>query len=159
MIKRLSELVGGGYGKFWNFKGRYRVVKGSRGSKKSCTASLWYITNMMKYFHQYGVKPNLLVLRKHVYLHRNSTRAQLIWAMEQLGVRHLWKIPQGDFTLTYLPSGQKIYFRGLDDPISITSIVADEGQICWVWFKKIGSHVLNFLNCGNSERTIRNQVI
>ena len=132
----LSKLVGGGYGKFWNFKGRYRVVKGGRGSKKSCTAALWYITKMMEFFHRYGLKPNLLVIRKHVYLNKNSTRAQLIWAMEQLGVRNLWKVPGGDFTLTYKPSGQKIYFRGMDDPMNITSIVADEGQLCWVWFEE-----------------------
>ncbi len=37
---RLSEIVGGGYKRFWDFKGRYRVVKGSRASKKSKTAAL-----------------------------------------------------------------------------------------------------------------------
>lgn len=132
----ISKIVGQGYDDFWNFKGRYRVVKGGRGSKKSCTTAIWYIFMMMKYFHKYGLLPNLLVIRKHVYLNKNSTRAQLIWAMERLGVRHLWKIPGGDFTLTYNPSGQKIYFRGLDDPLNITSIVADKGYLCWVWFEE-----------------------
>ena len=75
---KTSEIVGGGYKDFWNFKGRYRVVKGSRGSKKSCTTALWYIFYMMKFYEKYGLKPNLLVIRKHVYLNRNSTRAQLI---------------------------------------------------------------------------------
>lgn len=46
---KLPEIVGKGYGTFWRFKGRYRVCKGSRASKKSKTAALWYITNMMKY--------------------------------------------------------------------------------------------------------------
>ena len=45
----LPELVGKGYGTFWRWKGRYRVCKGSRASKKSKTTALWYITNMMKY--------------------------------------------------------------------------------------------------------------
>ena len=132
----ISKLVGGGYKEFWNFRGRYRIVKGGRGSKKSCTTALWYIFNMMKYFHQYGLLPNLLVIRKHVYLNKNSTRAQLIWAMEQLGVRHLWRVPGGDFTLTYKPSGQQIFFRGMDDPMSITSIVSDIGNLCWCWFEE-----------------------
>ena len=134
----IREIVGGGYDDFWNFRGRYRVVKGSRGSKKSCTTAIWYIFFMMKFFHQYNLLPNLLVIRKHVYLNRNSTRAQLIWAMEKLGVKDLWQVPKGTntLTLTYKPSGQKIYFRGLDDPMSITSIVADVGQICWVWFEE-----------------------
>ena len=39
-ILRLPEIVGRGYGTFWNFKGRYRVCKGSRASKKSKTTAL-----------------------------------------------------------------------------------------------------------------------
>ncbi len=133
---RLSEIVGGGYNEFWNFKGRYRAVKGSRGSKKSCTTALWYIEKMMEFYAKYKLKPNVLVIRKHVYLNKNSTRAQLIWAMDKLGVRDLWRIPMVDSTLTYKPSGQKIYFRGLDDSMSLTSIIADDGQLCWVWFEE-----------------------
>ena len=91
---------------------------------------------IMFFFHKYGFRPNLLVVRKHVYLNRNSTRAQLIWAIDKLGVRHLWKVPGGDFTLTYKPSGQSIYFRGMDDPMGITSIVAENGFLCWVWFEE-----------------------
>ena len=44
----IADKVGKGYKEFWNFKGRYRVVKGSRGSKKSTTISMWIIYNMMK---------------------------------------------------------------------------------------------------------------
>ena len=43
----LPDIVGKGYGEFWRFKGRYRVVKGSRASKKSYTTALWYIYKMM----------------------------------------------------------------------------------------------------------------
>ena len=46
---RLPDLVGKGYKDFWNFKGRYRVCKGSRASKKSKTAALFFIYSMMKY--------------------------------------------------------------------------------------------------------------
>ena len=35
----IAEIVGRGYAKFWNFKGRYRCLKGGRGSKKSCTTA------------------------------------------------------------------------------------------------------------------------
>ena len=44
----LPEIVGKGYGTFWRFKGRYRVCKGSRASKKSSTTALWYIENIIK---------------------------------------------------------------------------------------------------------------
>lgn len=136
MSVSIKKLIGHGYNKFWHFKGRYRVCKGSRGSKKSATTSLWYIENMMKYYHKYGLKPHVLVIRRFYNTHKNSTRAQLVWAINKLGVRHLWKIPKGDNTLTYLPSGQQILFRGLDDPQSITSITVEDGYLCWVWFEE-----------------------
>ena len=137
-MKRVSikKLIGHGYNKFWHFKGRYRVCKGSRGSKKSCTTALWYIENMMKYYEKYGFKPHVLVIRRFYNTHKNSTRAQLVWAINKLGVRHLWKIPKGDNTLTYIPSSQQILFRGLDDPQSITSITVEDGYLCWVWFEE-----------------------
>lgn len=136
MSVSIKKLIGHGYNRFWNFRGRYRVCKGSRGSKKSATTSLWYIENMMKYYHKYDLKPHVLVIRRFYNTHKNSTRAQLVWAINKLSVRHLWKIPKGDNTLTYLPSGQQILFRGLDDPQSITSITVEDGYLCWVWFEE-----------------------
>ncbi|MCM1222624.1 MAG: PBSX family phage terminase large subunit [Lachnospiraceae bacterium] len=125
--------IGGGYGEFIGCEKRYRVVKGSRGSKKSCTAALWYILKMIEYSQW---KPNLLVVRRYFNTHWNSTRAQLIWAIQKLGVESLFRIPKGSYDLTYLPTGQKILFRGMDDPQSITSIAVSEGHLCWVWFEE-----------------------
>lgn len=45
----LPDVVGKGYGTFWRFKGRYRVCKGSRASKKSKTTALNNITRLMEY--------------------------------------------------------------------------------------------------------------
>ena len=35
--------------------------------------------------------------------------------------------------IRYIPTGQKIYFRGLDDPLKITSITCEVGVMCWLW--------------------------
>ena len=134
--KSLPKLIGKGYKKFWNFKGRYRVLKGGRGSKKSTTASFWFPYNMMKYWHTYGLKPCTLVIRRYYNTHRDSTFAQLRWAINRLGVAHLWKATKSPLELTYIPSGQKIMFRGLDDPQSITSITVEDGHLCWVWWEE-----------------------
>lgn len=134
--KSLPKLIGKGYKQFWNFKGRYRVAKGGRGSKKSTTASFWFPYNMMKYYHKYNLKPNTLVVRRFYNTHRDSTFAQLKWAINRLGVSHLWKATKSPLELTYIPSGQKIMFRGLDDPQSITSITVEEGYLCWVWWEE-----------------------
>lgn len=132
----IKETVGRGYGAFWRFQGRYRVVKGGRGSKKSTTAALWLIHNMMAFWANYGLKPYALVLRKYFCTHSTSTFNQLRWAINRLGVNSLWRATKSPLQLTFIPSGQAIFFRGLDDPQSITSIVADDGYICWTWWEE-----------------------
>lgn len=132
----IQSLVGKGYKEFWDYKGRYRIVKGGRGSKKSTTTSLYYIIKLMEYYELYKVKPNLLVIRRYYNTHRDSTFAQLKWAIARLGVDHLWKATKSPLELVYLPSNQKIMFRGLDDPQSITSITTTEGNLCWVWWEE-----------------------
>lgn len=134
--KSLPQLIGKGYKQFWNFTGRYRLLKGGRGSKKSTTASFWFPYNMMKFYHKYGIKAHTLVIRRYYNTHRDSTFAQLKWAINKLGVSHLWKAIKSPLELVYLPSGQKIMFRGLDDPQSITSITVDDGYLCWTWWEE-----------------------
>ena len=128
----LPEIVGKRYKTFWNYKGRYRLVKGGRGSKKSYTTALWFITHIMELKDS-----NLLVVRKVFETHRGSTFAQLKIAMKRLKVYHLWKCTTSPMEMTYLPTGQKIIFRGLDDPLKITSITVDIGYLCWVWFEEM----------------------
>jgi len=140
----IKQLVGQGYDDFWKFKGRYRVVKGGRGSKKSCTTALYYISSMMYYYHKHGVKPNLLVVRRYFNTHLNSTFSQLKWAIKRLNVQHLWKVSKSPLQITYEESGQVILFRGLDEPDSITSITAEEGHLCWVWIEEA-------FQCANEE--------
>lgn len=127
----LPDIVGKGYATFWNFKGRYRVCKGSRASKKSKTAALWYIYNLMKYKGS-----NLLVIRKTGRTLKDSCFTELKWAVSRLGVEHLWKFKESPLEAEYIPTGQKIYFRGLDDPLKVTSITVDVGVLCWMWIEE-----------------------
>lgn len=127
----IAEVIGGGYKEFWNSKHRYLVCKGSRGSKKSCTAALKIIYNMMKY-----PLANTLVVRRVFNTLRDSCFTQLKWAAERLQVLHLWKFNLSPLSAEYIPTGQKIFFRGMDDPMSITSITVDKGYLCWVWLEE-----------------------
>ena len=79
---------------------------------------------------------NTLVIRRVFNTHKDSTFAQLKWAVNNLGVRHLWKFSLSPLEATYLPTGQKILFRGTDDPMSITSITVEKGYICFCWFEE-----------------------
>lgn len=127
----LKKVVGRGYKDFWNCEKRYRVVKGGRGSKKSTTTAINIIYRMMKY-----PLANTLVVRKVFKDHRDSTWKQLKWATEQLGVSDLWDFKVSPLEARYKPTGQSIYFRGLDDPMSVTSITVDKGHLCWAWFEE-----------------------
>lgn len=127
----LPDLVGKGYKTFWNFKGRYRAVKGSRRSKKSKTMALWTIYNLMKY-----PKSNMLVVRKTYRTLKDSCFTELKWAIKRLGVEQWWDVKESPLEMTYRPTGQKIYFRGLDDPLKITSIAVEVGVLSWMWIEE-----------------------
>ena len=127
----LRKTVGYGYDEFWGFRGRYRVVKGGRASKKSKTAALWYIFHLMKI-----PQTNLLVIRKTYNSLRRSCFAELKWAVSRLGAERFWKITESPLEMTFKPTGQRIVFRGLDDPLKITSITAEVGTLCWMWIEE-----------------------
>ncbi|MGO0885061.1 PBSX family phage terminase large subunit [Clostridioides difficile] len=127
----IAKLVGKGYKDYWRFKGRYRVCKGSRASKKSKTTALYYITKLMQH-----PEANLLVVRKVFGTLRDSCYKELKWAIHQLGVDSYWDSTTNPLEITYIPTGQKIYFRGFDDPLKITSITVDVGVLCWCWIEE-----------------------
>lgn len=130
----LKKIVGKHYEKFWNFKGRFRIVKGSRASKKSKTTALNFIVRLMQY-----PESNLLVVRKTEKTLRDSCCADLIWAIHRLGVQDLWDFPtkpNSKVEITYKPTGQKIIFRGLDDPLKVASVSVEKGYLCWLWIEE-----------------------
>ncbi len=128
---RLPDVIGRGYKAYWNFKGRYRVNKGSRASKKSKNTAIGYIYNLMKY-----KDANLLVVRKTFRTLKDSCYKELKWAVKRLKVEHLWEFTLSPLEAVYKPTGQRIYFRGLDDPLKVTSIAVDTGCLCWMWIEE-----------------------
>lgn len=127
----LPDLVGRGYGSFWRCQKRYRAVKGSRRSKKSKTMALWTIYNIMKY-----PQANVLVVRKTYRTLKDSCFTELKWAIKRLGVERWFETKESPLEMTYKPTGQKIYFRGLDDPLKITSIAVEVGVLSWMWIEE-----------------------
>ena len=127
----LPDIIGKGYGRFWKDTARYRVLKGGKGSKKSTTTALNYIYRLMKY-----PDSNLLVVRAVMNTHRDSTFAQLKWAQEKLKVSHLWQNTLSPLEMTYIPTGQKILFRGFDDVLKLASTTVPKGYLCWVWIEE-----------------------
>lgn len=133
MIERvyLPDIIGKGYGEFWRFTGRYKVVKGSRASKKSSTQALKVITEIIQ-----NPCINWLVVRKTERTLRDSCYTQLKWAIRRLKVEPYFKCTTSPLEIIYEPTGQKIIFRGLDDPLKITSITVDVGNLCRLWIEE-----------------------
>lgn len=149
---RLSEIIGGGYRDFWESRARYRVIKGGRGSKKSCTTALWLIYHMMKM-----PLSNAVVVRRYFNTHRDSTFAQLMWAINKFNAKARWVATKNPLCLTYKPTGQKILFRGFDDPQSITSITVETGVLCWVWIEE-AFQITNEAEFNKLDLSIRGKV-
>ena len=128
---KLSNIVGRGYDEFWNTRAFYRVVKGSRGSKKSKTAALWYIFHLTKY-----PDANLLVVRRVFSTLKDSCFAELLWAINRLGLADLWESSVNPLEIRNKQTKQKILFRGMDNAQKITSIAVTKGFLCWVWVEE-----------------------
>lgn len=148
----ISKAVGKGYKDFIMCKKRYRVVKGSRGSKKSTTTAQDIILKMTMY-----PLANTLVVRKTFNSHKDSTWTQLKWAAKNLGLEDDWSFSKSPLEATRKSTGQKILFRGLDDPMSITSITVEHGYLCWAWFEE-AFQVMNEDDFNKVDMSIRGQL-
>lgn len=79
---------------------------------------------------------NLLCVRKTYRTLKDSCFTELKWAIHRLGVDAWWDIKESPLEMTYKPTGQKILFRGLDDPLKVTSITVEVGVLCWLWIEE-----------------------
>ena len=151
MIK-LPDVVGKGYGDYWRFKGRYRVVKGSRASKKSTTTAMNMIYRIMKY-----PQSNVLVVRKTFRTLQDSCFAQLKWAIRRLSVEEYFDYKYSPLEIVYKPTGQKILFRGLDDPLKVTSVTVNVGYLCFLWIEE-AYEITNESDFDMLDESIRGEV-
>lgn len=153
-VFKISDFVGGGYNDFWKFKGRYRICKGSRASKKSKTTALWYISNLSKEKYKAA---NLLVIRKTFRTLKDSCFTELKWAINRLGMQNTWIAKESPLEIVNAETGQKIYFRGLDEPLKVTSITVDTGVLCWLWIEE-AYEIMSESDFDTIDESIRGEV-
>ena len=104
---------------------------GGRGSLKSSTVSVLVPLLLIK-----NPGTHALVLRKVANTIRDSVYAQYIWAIGELGMAAYWEAKVSPMELIYKPTGQKIMFRGADDPMKIKSIKVPFGYIAVTHFEE-----------------------
>ncbi len=108
------------------------VLYGGRGSTKSSFISLMFVY-LIKNFPDM----HMLALRQVKDTLRDSVYSQIQWALTELGFEDDFKCTTSPLEITYLPTGQKIYFRGADEPGKIKSIKPAFGYIGGLWFEEL----------------------
>ena len=106
-------------------------LPGGRGSMKSSFVSLTVV-----YLLLLERNAHALVLRKVANTMRDSVYAQYLWALEQLHVQPFFDCKLSPMELVFRPTGQKILFRGADDPMKIKSIKVPFGSIMVTHFEE-----------------------
>lgn len=112
-----------------NKKHREYVLCGGRGSTKSSFGTEIPYELMMN-----NPQIHTLALRQVANTLRDSIYAQFQWSADKqaenpMFVRDNWDFKLSPLEITYKPTGQKIYFRGADDPGKIKSIKVPFGHI------------------------------
>lgn len=86
---------------------------------------------------QNGKLTNAVAFRRYGINLHDSVYEQLLWAIDKLGVSHLWKETTSPLRLTYRPTGQQILFRGADKVKKSKSIKVAKGYIKYLWFEEL----------------------
>jgi PBSX family phage terminase large subunit len=108
------------------------VFSGGRGSTKSSYVSLAIVALLIA---TPGV--HALAARQVANTIRDSAYSQIYWAIAELGLLDKFKCTKMPLEMEYLPTGQKIYFRGADDPAKLKSIKPAFGYIGFLWFEEL----------------------
>lgn len=124
-------------------------LPGGRGSCKSSFVSLEIIDGMMK-----DPAANAMIIRRTAATIRESVFEQIQWAIDTLGAAALWRSTVNPLSYTYLPTGQKILFRGLDDTNKLKSLKLRKGYFKYLWFEEFQE-----LQGENTVRSIKQSVI
>jgi len=132
---RLSDLIAPSFYEAHRFisDGKYTHwwLSGGRGSTKSSFISLEIVLGIMK-----NASVNAVVIRKVGVCIKDSVFEQMKWAIERLGVSHLWQVKLSPFELVYT-TGQRVIFRGADDANKLKSLKASNGYIRYIWYEEL----------------------
>ena len=133
---RLSKLIAPAFFDAWR-KARAGECEelwlyGGRGSGKSSFAAIYMICGLMD-----EPEANAIVYRKVAETLRDSVFAQLKWAIELLGAAHWFRLKLSPLEIEYLPTGQRILFRGSDKPEKSKGVKLQKGYFKYLWFEEL----------------------
>lgn len=107
------------------------VCKGGRGSGKSSDVAHIMLQLIMRY------PLNAVVIRKVDNTLVTSVYEQIKWAMEQQQVSHLFKVMKSPLEIQYIPRGNKIIFRGAQNPERLKSLKDSKFPYALAWIEEL----------------------
>ena len=116
-------------------KHTYYDLYGGRGSTKSTFVSVEIVLGIMK-----DPLANAVCFRKVGDTLAGSVYEQIAWAINALGVSHLWIARKSPLSFIYLKTGQRILFRGLDNAKKTKSIKVAKGYFKYLWFEELDEY-------------------
>ncbi len=117
------EIKADRYDEYW--------LKGGRGSTKSTFISIEILLGMLR-----DPDANAVVFRRYQNELRDSVFGQFEWTAARMGVSHLLKFQVSPMQVVF-PTGQKIIFRGADNPKKLRSINLGRGYVKYAWFEEV----------------------
>ena len=133
---RLTKLIAPSFYDFHHdFKNKshsHYWLKGGRGSTKSSSVSIEIIKGLME-----DEEANAVVLRKVKDTLRESVYEQMLWAIDKLEVNHVWHASINPMNITYLPTGQRIIFKGADNPKKVKASKFRRGYAKYIWYEEL----------------------
>ena len=136
MQVRLSDIIIRAFFALWrdikNHEHTEYWLSGGRGSTKSSFISIAIVMLVIKFPFA-----NAVVVRRFSNTLRDSVFAQCVWAVNELGLAGSFKATYSPMELVYKPTGQRIVFRGMDDPVKLKGVKFTTGYAAIHWFEEL----------------------
>ncbi|WP_204206125.1 PBSX family phage terminase large subunit [Mammaliicoccus sciuri] len=107
------------------------VAKGGRGSGKSSDTAIIISQLIMRY------PVNALILRKIDNTLASSVFEQIKWAINEMQVSHLFQVKVSPMEIIYKPRGNKMIFRGAQNPERIKSLKDARFPFTIAWIEEL----------------------
>lgn len=118
------------------------ILPGGRGSTKSSFIAFMVVLLIIN-----NPSSHAIIFRKVGNTLKTSVYGQMMWAIEQLGMNHLFTFHTNPLEIIFKPTKQKILFFGLDDASKVKSVKLPFGYIAVTWFEELDQY--------SGEREIR----
>jgi len=133
-------------------------LKGGRGSTKSSFTSIKVVDGLLR-----DPDAHAVVLRRYGNELRDTVFGQLTWAITKMDIEELFRFQYAPMQIVYLPTGQKIIFKGADKPKKMKSLNLGKGYVKYCWMEEVDQfagmeeirNILQSLFRGEDENKIR----